>query len=157
MRIERLYYTEACEQMKEIENQARKIYGDLTDEEKVKEDREAKERFERLIAAFEDRERRTRRVLDEQKLAYFHDISENALIWAEEMRMDLYIDITEGFNGKVKFKRDMIQFDSDMFPEWRGYFLGLVKNAEDIWITTEKDECTMEFVFHLYDEFHTSG
>ena len=69
MRIERLYYTEACEQMKEIENQARKIYGDLTDEEKVKEDREAKERFERLIAAFEDRERRTRRVLDEQKLA----------------------------------------------------------------------------------------
>ena len=119
-----------------------------TDEEKVKEDREAKERFERLIAAFEDRERRTRRVLDEQKLAYFHDISENALIWAEEMRMDLYIDITEGFNGKVKF-------DSDMFPEWRGYFLGLVKNAEDIWITTEKDECTMEFVFHLYDEFHT--
>ena len=49
----------------------------------------------------------------------------------------------------------MIQFDSDMFPEWRGYFLGLVKNAEDIWITTEKDECTMEFVFHLYDEFHT--
>ena len=52
MRIERLYYTEACEQMKEIENQARKIYGDLTDEEKVKEDREAKERFERLIATF---------------------------------------------------------------------------------------------------------
>ncbi len=155
MRIERLYYTEACEQMKEIENQARKNYEDLTDEEKVKADKGAKQQFERLMASLEDRQRRTKRVLDKQKLVYFYAISENAMIWAEEMRMDLYIDITESFNGKVKFKRDFIQFDSDVLPECREYFLGLVKNAEDIWITTESDECAMEFVFHLYDEFCT--
>ncbi|MCI9141539.1 MAG: hypothetical protein HFH87_02820 [Lachnospiraceae bacterium] len=152
MRIERSYYTQ---ELKLIEAQSKEWEQEVitwTKEEKQKYLESEQHQLKKIYTHIEEEKYHIIRVMNQEKMNIFQNMSEKAIAWAEDMITDLLIDITDQLQGMIQFKTDIILFTYETPPRCRAYFLEIIEMADEIWIDAEEKAYTMVFWFNLYDE-----
>ncbi|MCI8284133.1 MAG: hypothetical protein HFE90_02535 [Firmicutes bacterium] len=150
MNIERKYYAQAQETIKNIEESTKKHNASLTEKERIEESRKIQLELEKFINRYNEKMKNAPEpVLDREKIIYFHEISRQALRMAKQIQADIKISTEDRIRGEITLKTDFILLDSDYPAYPRIILCNLLMSADQIHVSASDNLTEFNFYFDL--------
>ena len=151
MRIERYYYTQSKQELAEVDAEIKKIRAEMTDEEKAIEKKQNRQEAQALLQREDDRRRRTKRILNPERIQFFEKMAAMGVTLAEAISADLLAESKEEY-GKICLTTDFILFGEVVKNAGRNEWNYLMRMADDVLIHMRDGAFQIEFYFDFFDE-----
>lgn len=150
MNIEKKYYTQSKQTIKDIEESIKKYRESLTEKELIEADEKTKLELENMIDQFNEKMKNAPKpVIDEEKVLFFHELSRQAIKMAKYIQADIKISTETRIKGDITLTTDFILLDSELPPYPRLILCNLIMSASNIYIATSNNTTEFSFKFDL--------
>lgn len=148
MLIVKKYHTEAVKEWEQIKQEEEKRRAGLTEKERITEREQRHREADAIIQRVEETDKNTFRMISQERIKQFLQVSTNAVHMAEMLTLDITVQ-TNGTLGRIQLSTDCFLVNEMCPKEARIILTDLIKNADDVWMRPEKELIVIEFVFDL--------
>lgn len=150
--MERFFYDDYKVMLKDVEEQALREEGLLTEEEKLVKE---KERQQAIQALFE-KSKNLKSTVNVQKVEIFNNLKLETIALADELGANMLIEWKDDNQAVIRFASNMFIINKDSATIYKKVLCKLVMTSDHIWIDTKHVDnevlVQMEFWFDLCDE-----
>ena len=152
MRIEKRYYDMKKKQWDQIVKKVQEEESQLTETEREAQIRKRNLGLQEIYRKSEERAKRRKKIINEEKVRQFHTIVQGALWLAEYTKVNITVNTESEFHGEIVLEAaDFIipcVYDSAV----KEIFGSLFITSDDIYVGYSSGLCKMQFLFDLYEE-----
>lgn len=150
MNIEKKYFTQSKQIIKDIEESVRKYRESLTEAELTEANKRTQIELENMINRFNEKmENAPEPVIDKEKVLFFQELSRQAIRMAKDIQADIKISTESRIKGDITLTTDFILLDSELPTFSRLILCNLIMTANDICISASDNLTEFSFSFDL--------